>query len=412
MAQVDVDRTLVPRAVSRSCGAEDDAARILVRLHGEVLGFVTLRLGGVPVDAERVRWAIRSQLTAPVARHLAVDGLSLDEAVAGGISRDCRPRGEIPLSVVVCTRDRDESLAGCLRVLRQLHYGPFEVVVVDNAPASPAARHCFERMVGDDDRFRYVEEPSAGLSKARNRGMREARHAHVAFTDDDAQPDQDWLDHLAAGFSKDAGVGCVTGLVPPAELDDAAQQYFDRRFSWSARLEPRLYSLADRRDLSSLYPYSAGLFGTGANFAVDRDLLLGLGGFDESLGAGSPAGGGEELDVFVRILRAGRSIAYEPSAVVWHHHRSDRRALRRQLFRYGAGLTAFLSKYVTDGATTGEILVRVPEGARQIWRMWSPSAIGRRPPAGLLLTEVAGMFAGPVAYACGRRRLRSLPPPR
>jgi GT2 family glycosyltransferase len=407
---------VLPRAVSRLRGSGDETARILVRLHGEVLGFVTLALTEDDIDRDGLVNAIRTELAVPLARHLAVDGLSLAE-VAG--DEPCRTRArcharveavaQVPMSVVVCTRDRDEPLAACLKVLQQIHHGWFEVVVVDNAPTSAATLDCFRRMVGDDSRFRYVREPVAGLSRARNRGVAEARCPVVAFTDDDAQVDPEWLHSLAAGFARDPRVGCVTGLVPPAELDEPAQQYFDRRFSWSSRLEPRLYSLTDRRGLSSLYPYSAGLFGTGANFAVDRELLLDLGGFDEALGAGSPAGGGEELDVFVRVLRAGRSLAYEPSAVVWHHHRSSDRDLRRQLFRYGTGLTAFLTKYVRDIGTTAEILSRVPEGARQIWRMWSPAAIGRRPPARLVLTELAGMAAGPAAYGRGLRRVRRQP---
>jgi GT2 family glycosyltransferase len=416
MAQVDLDRGLLPRAVSRARRPDDGAARILVRLHRDVLGFVTVALTQDDLTADALLYAVRAELAAPLARHLAVDGLSLAEAVGdepshrrGRCHSHTGAGPDIPISVVVCTRDRDESLAACLKILQQLHDGPFEVVVVDNAPTSTATFDCFQRMVGDDGRFRYVEEPVPGLSRARNRGLAEARSPYVAFTDDDVQVDPDWLQGIAGGFSRDALVGCVTGLVPPAELDDAAQQYFDRRFSWCTRLEPRVYSLADQRGLSPLYPYSAGLFGTGANFAVDRDLLVGLGGFDEALGAGSPAGGGEELDVFVRVLRAGRTLAYEPSAVVWHHHRSDPGALRGQLFRYGAGLTAFLSKYVRDRGTTADILARVPEGARLIWHMWSPAAIGRRAPARLVLTELAGMLAGPAAYARGRHRLRRLP---
>jgi len=305
------------------------------------------------------------------------------------------------MSVIVCTRDRPAMLARCLDQLQKLEYAPFEVVVVDNAPSTEESRSCFDRMVGDDARFRYVREVRPGLSKARNRGMAEAAARLVAFTDDDVQVDPWWLQGIVAGFAGDEAAGCVTGLVPPAELDHPAQQYFDRRFSWSRRTEPRVYSLSSRECTSSLFPYSAGLFGTGANFAVDRDLMVGLGGFDEALGAGSPAGGGEELDAFVRILQAGRSVVYEPSAVVWHVHRADPRALRRQLFSYGEGLTAFLTKYLVDWTTTRDILHRLPDGGRQLLRMWSPAALGGRAPAGLILVEALGMAAGPLAYLRG-----------
>ena len=396
VAEVELDRSLLPEGVARARRVDDAAARILVRAGHEVLGFVTLAATGGDVSTWAVSAAISRQLSEPLARREAAVAPAAD-------SQDER------MTVVVSTRDRPEMLAVCLERLQKLEYPAYEVVVVDNAPASDQSRRCFDRVVGEDSRFRYVLEPRPGLSRARNRGMAEARTRHVAFTDDDVQVDPWWLHGIAAGFRRAPGAGCVTGLVAPAALDHPAQQYFDRRFAWSSRLDRQVYRLTGHAAPSTLYPYSAGLFGTGANFAVDRELIVDLGGFDEALGAGSPAGGGEELDVFVRVLRAERALVYEPSAVVWHVHRRDERASRRQLFYYGVGLTAFLSKYLLDASTSGEILARVPSGARKMWRMWSASTLGAPPPPSLVLAEAAGMVVGPFAYLWGRHRLARRP---
>jgi GT2 family glycosyltransferase len=354
-----------------------------------------LPLAGQPVAAAEVAAAVRSQLVLP-------GGAPGSTAVGEADHRVPAPLVE-PITVVVCTRDRPAILGGCLEQLRGLTHGSFEVVVVDNAPANDQTRDCYSRTVGGDPAFRYVREARPGLSAARNRGLAEATTAWVAFTDDDVRVDPWWLDGIAAGIGRDPQAGCVTGLVPPAELDHPAQQYFDRRYSWAARMEPRVYDLTDRRDPSPLYPYSAGLFGTGANFAVDRELLLRLGGFDEALGAGSPARGGEDLDAFLRVLRAGRSLVYEPSAVVWHVHRADDAALRHQLFSYGVGLAAFLTKYVVDVGTAREILVRLPSGLRRTSQMWGADKLGGRAPAQLVAAELLGLAVGPLAYLRGRR---------
>lgn len=390
VAEVDLDRSLSPEGICRPPSTDDAASRILVRRRGEVVGFVTV-IGPAP-DAQAVAAAVTAQL-------------GVRDFGPAPSSGHCEP---LPLSVVVCTRDRPEMLAMCLKTLQDLQYPAYEVVVVDNAPSTPASAECFDRLVGDDPRFRYVLEPVPGLSRARNRGLAEATAAHVAFTDDDAQVDPSLLGAIAAGFEREPSAGCVTGLVPAAALDHPAQQYFDRRYSWASRLDRRVYRLAGG-DSSPLYPYSAGLFGTGANFAVDRELVLDLGGFDEALGAGSPAGGGEELDVFVRVLRAGRPLVYEPSAVVWHVHRDDARSARRQLFAYGAGLTAFLTKYLLDRRTTADIVTRVAPGARRIWSMWREVGLEGRPPLRLVAAEAAGMATGPATYLWGRRRLRRGP---
>jgi len=412
---VELSESLGPTAVSRAPHPDDSSARLLVRLHHQLLGFVSMPLAGEAATADAVWDAVRTQMAEPLGRHLEADGLTVpsDPPVAGlggtdSCSYRCPDSSFGVISVVVCTRNRPLILATCLKRLRQLNYDDIELIVVDNAPSTEETRECFVSLVGDDQRFRYVREPVPGLSKARNRGLAEATAPYVAFTDDDVQVDPLWLKGIAAGFGRDPLAGCVTGLAPPAELDDPSQQFFDRRYSWASHLEPRVFDLTGRGDDSPLYPYSAGLFGTGANFAVERELFLGLGGFDEALGAGSPAGGGEDLDAFVRVLRAGRSLVYEPSAIVWHVHRSGRRALRRQLFYYGVGLTAFLTKYVLNLRTAREIAARLPAGARRGARIWSSAEIGEPAPKVLVLAEVAGMCFGPIAYLRGRLRLRSL----
>lgn len=410
---MELSRSLLPEGVSRPRRPDDAEARLLVRLHHEVLGFVSLTLDGRDLAPAAVGAAVQAQLGDPLRRHLEADGVrigaSLPEAgLVGeaGCSRLPAPSRRDPISVVVCTRDRPEILSTCLRFLQRLHHEDFEVVVVDNAPTSESTWTCFNQLVGDDARFRYVREPVAGLSRARNRGLAEASAERVAFTDDDVQVDPWWLQAIAAGFERSERAGCVTGLVPPAELEHPAQHYFDRRYSWSAHLHPRVYDMGGGGELSPLYPYSAGIFGTGANFAVDRRLLQGLGGFDEALGAGTPAGGGEDLDAFVRVLRAGRSLVYEPSAVVWHVHRAGSRDQRRQLFYYGVGLTAYLSKCVIDPHTTWDILRRLPHGARRVSQLWRPTEIGGPAPGVLVAAEALGLISGPVAYLRGRSRVR------
>ena len=413
VGEVELSESLEPSGASRPVDRGDTSARLLVRLHHQLVGFVSIPLAGHELTADDISAAIAGQLAEPLRRHLVADGLAVDEDRLGGVvagSHACALASPVAerglISVVVCTRERPEILAACLTRLQRLHYPDVEVVIVDNAPTDDATRECFMRLVGADSRFRYVREPAPGLSRARNRGLAEARARHVAFTDDDVRVDPWWLESIAAGFARDPQAGCVTGLVPPAELDDPAQQFFDRRYTWASRLEPRVFDLTGRGDESALYPYSPGIFGTGANFAVDRELLIGLGGFDEALGAGSPAGGGEDLDAFVRVLRSGRSLVYEPSAIVWHVHRAGDRALGRQLFYYGVGLTAYLTKYALDRRTLGELVARIPAGVRRGRRMWDPAAIGGPAPKALMLAEAAGLVAGPFAYLRGKRRLR------
>ena len=348
--------------------------------------------------------------------------------VDGRISVRVPPLGEVdapgapavlpPISVVVCTRDRPDQLADALQSVLALAYPEFEVVVVDNAARTDATAKVVERIA--DPRVRLVAEPIPGLSTARNTGLRAARHGLVAFTDDDVVVDRHWLCGIVGGFARSPRVSCVSGLVPSGELRTAAQAYFDKRVSWAVSLRPRLYDVTAPPPDQPLFPFQIGRFGTGANFAVKRDRILELGGFDEALGAGTAAQGGEDLDMFFRVLTSGDLLATEPSAIVWHRHRSDTEALLSQARGYGLGLGAWLTKVGLDSAhrrLAVTVIRKLVVGmVRRQFRTSLRTDVGYgaiitsltlvRPdvPVSVGRTEVLAVLGGPRALWRGRRR--------
>ena len=310
------------------------------------------------------------------------------------------------MSVVVCSRNRPDSLLVTLRSVLAMRYQPFEVVVVDNAPSSDATRDAVLAAYGEDPRVRYVREPRPGLSCARNRGVAEASADLVAFTDDDVTVDPWWLDGILRGFRAAPGVACVTGMTATAQLENAAQLYFHLASAWGTVRQRRVFDLAENRLDSRLYPFCPGVIGAGANFAVSRTRMKEIGGFDEALGAGTPSAGGEDLEIFMRILLSGSRIAHEPSAIVWHYHRSELAELARQRRAYGTGLTAAFAA----------ILLRVPRARRElpprflhvVLRVFAlRDRVKDNPavPQDLKGMEFRGMLLGPWLYLRGRRRI-------
>jgi GT2 family glycosyltransferase len=386
-------------------------ARVLVRLHSEPMGYVEVERTGDTVDLRRVVAAAWGRFGHRLRAHLAAEGLGFDRSSRPVPATSGCPHRALaggPVSVVVCTRNRARILRGCLERLRAVTYPAAEFIIVDNAPEDGQTRGVVAAFAEIDDRFRYVLAAEPGLSRARNLGLSHAGGTYVAYTDDDVSVDPLWLDGLVRGFQRRPGTGCVTGLVCTASITTGAEAYFDARAaSWSTRCESQVFDLVDNRPAEAMFPYSAGIFGTGANFAFDRALLRGIGGFDEALGAGTPTRGGEDLDMFVRVLRAGRALVYEPSAMVWHHHRADDDSLRRQMFSYGTGLTAYLTKLLLQPDTRGEVLRRVPLGVRRMARIRGTTVERLRgrvaPPRGAMLREFAGFAVGPLLY---RRALR------
>ncbi|MGD0698879.1 MAG: glycosyltransferase [Trebonia sp.] len=395
---------------ARADGAAYTGARLLVRVQSLPVGYVHLAPG--ELGARDVGTRVWQELGPAINARRARAGLAaLDALPAGGLPAAPGLTEELsnpPLvSVVVCTRDRPDSLLAVLRGLTALHYQPYEIVVVDNAPGSDAAEQLVRREFGTDPRVRYVREPRPGLSSARNRGIAEAAADIVAFTDDDVRIDRWWLDGIVRGFRAGPDVGAVTGLIATAEIENAEQLYFHLREHWGTNCERRVYDLAEHRDGSPLYPYSVGTIGAGANFAISRAVIKEIGGFNEALGAGTPAGGGEDLNMFMRILLSGHSIVYEPSAIVSHVHRATLEALSRQMRAYGSGCTAALAAIVLDSPRARrELPPKVLQGIRHMMHLSSEVRDTPTLPSGLLTREAVGLVIGPWLYLRGRRSLR------
>jgi GT2 family glycosyltransferase len=283
----------------------------------------------------------------------------------------------------------------------------FDVVVVDSAPTSGATRETVERYAGGGIGLRYVREDRPGLARARNRGMAAATGEHLAFTDDDVRVDPGWLTELTVALEE--GVACATGLSLPAELETLAQVWFEEFGGFAKGYDRRVFDSDSHRDVEPLYPYKVGWFGSGLNMAFNANALRELRGFDEHLGAGTQVRGGEDLDAFLRVIIGGGRLVYEPRALVWHYHRRDVDALRRQLHGSGAGLSAVLIKRLLDPATRPDVLARARIGLRYLLAPSSPKNRGksRDYPRSLTFAELAGFAAGPLLYAVSLRRDRS-----
>lgn len=384
-------------------------ARLLVRLHKVPLGYVVLP--PAKLSAGEVAKELWAQLGDEINAHLVKDGLKpLKNLEAAGIKDGKSPlcaKESLPdvpplVSVVVCTRNRPAGAVAVLRDLMKQDYPNFEVVLVDNAPSNDETREAIEREFKNETRIRYILEPRPGLSKARNRGWNEAKGDIVAYTDDDVLVDPHWVNGVVRGFSRADHVGCVTGLVPSAEIENEVQLFFDQRVAWGTSCEPRIFDMKENRKKSVLYPYAGSDFGTGANFSFSKKALQEVGGFDEALGAGAVTGGGEDLDAFVKVLLSGWRLVYEPTAIIGHIHRSDVNALNRQIWTYGTGLTAFLCKYLVNPKTAPGILRGMPAGLMKVVGSTEKSTSSHILPRSVAYREVAGMLAGPFLYGKAR----------
>ncbi len=368
-------------------------ARLLVRHRGDPVGMMTVGLSSGRLDVEAALTEANHRFAQAIEARCAAQRPTVEHR---------------PTSVVIATRNRPDHAVTCVQhVLRQRYPAPFEIIVVDNGATSDDTEAAIQAQFSDEPRVRYLRDPRKGLSRARNIGLAAARFPVTAFLSDDIQVDELWLEGVALGFARDARVRCVVGLCPPAYLDTEEQLVFEQAMGWGWRsgFEPSLAEASRPGD--PLFPYRIGI-GNGANMSFETSYFRHAGGFDEILGPGTPARGGEDLDAPVRVLLAGYEVAFEPSALGWHADRYDDRSFTSHMYTYGMGLTAFLARHAIDRTCRRTLLRRLPRGALYLLTM--PRGRPESTDPGVLLVmpsmrwrhvaaNLAGRLVGPVAVA-------------
>ena len=218
----------------------------------------------------------------------------------------------IPEVTVVCSTYRRAALlprlAGALAE-QSLPSERFEVVIVDNG--SPDHTSEVLHRIAEDAPYRLQvvrHERNRGAAGGRNTGWRHATAPVVAFTDDDCVPTRGWLEEGLRALER-SGPGTIA--VGPTRPDPAEVGLLLRPFSRSMSVaEPRFFETC--------------------NIFYRREDLEEAGGFDERFGIG-----GEDTDLALRLLDAGRTAVWVPDALVHHAVRpSSFRANLREAGRW------------------------------------------------------------------------------
>jgi len=229
-------------------------------------------------------------------------------------------------SVIVPTRNRADRLDACLAALahQTLPAEQFEIVVVDNGSTDGTAER-IKRWAELRPGLRRVEEPAAGVSRARNAGIAAARGELLAFVDDDAVAEPRWLATLLGAYDRFPRVGAACGR---------ARLRLERRPpAWYGRLTEAWYSAMDFGPSARLL-LDPGEVPWSLNLSVRAALAREIGGFPVELGrVDENLESGEESPLIAAVRAAGLRIAYEPDAVVWHAVPAERLRLRWLLRR-------------------------------------------------------------------------------
>jgi glycosyltransferase involved in cell wall biosynthesis len=238
----------------------------------------------------------------------------------------------VPLSIIICTRNRVDSLRLCVRALACIETDyEWELVIVDNGSTdnTGAFLASLPRKINNASVIMGFE-PKRGLAAARNKGLSQARGDVIAFTDDDCYTSKNYVDAMISSFELNSEIGFVGGRVLLYDQSDLKM------------------TIEEREDYFVLQPRTFIAAGTiqGANMAFRKAVLDRIRGFDECLGAGTPFAC-EDIDAVAAASWAGIVGAYDPRPTVYHHHRRKTKLEKNELRKtYDKGAGAYYVKYI------------------------------------------------------------------
>jgi len=216
------------------------------------------------------------------------------------------------ISVVLCTYNRDKFLPLALESLtkQSLDLSLWELILIDNNCTDTTASICKNFIESNPNiHCTYYLELAQGLSHARNRGIVLAKGTFISFIDDDAVACQNYLSEIRTFTQKYSSATLIGGRIYP--------RFEGLEPRWISPILMPIFSTLDlgeteKKLTSKRYP-------VGANMIFRRSIFNTIGMFNPELGrVGKNMMGGEEKDIYLRMIKVGGEIYYAPKPFVHH----------------------------------------------------------------------------------------------
>ncbi len=193
------------------------------------------------------------------------------------------------ISLIIPAYNEEECLHACLdAVMAHVAGKVHEVIVVDNN-STDSTKSVIERYPS----VTYVFEPHKGITRARQRGYLSASGDILAYVDADTRPPAGWVEQIGRNFADRPDLACLSG---PYSFYDLTGMWNRISTGWFVAAKP-LYKLT-------------GYLMVGGNFAIRRDVLDKMGGFDSSIEFY-----GEDVDIGKRARQHG-TVLFSPDFVM------------------------------------------------------------------------------------------------
>jgi glycosyltransferase involved in cell wall biosynthesis len=227
---------------------------------------------------------------------------------------------EPKISVVLCERNSEAFIEECIESIMTQSFKDFELIVVDDF-STDSTKEKIKRMQKKYP-IKLIElREHSGISKARNRGIQEAKGKFIAFIDVDCTAERNWLSELIKCF--DAETASVGGPNIIPKKANKKEKIFHELLEFISGIGSS-YVKTSKKAMEVEHNPSC-------NSMYSKKVLKEMKGFNEKLSSNEDA----ELDF--RIKKTGKKIKFNPKAIVYHHRKDSAKKIFAQAFWFGLG---------------------------------------------------------------------------
>lgn len=239
------------------------------------------------------------------------------------------------VSIIIVNWNANDYIKQCLDSLLSQTYTNFEIIVVDNASTDGSVNIIKQNY----PQITLIENKiNLGFAQGNNIGIEKSRGELIALFNPDAVAEKDWLKILVSVMKHSDNIAGVTGKI----------YYLGDKYGKNAvfctwpKIDP--YS-ANPTNFYNGEPISAVDYLSGAAAVLKKDILDKIGLFDTKYFLYF-----EETDLCARIIRAGYTFLYVPTAIAWHAvsplSNSNNKIYYMERNRFRFALKNFDSKYI------------------------------------------------------------------
>lgn len=226
------------------------------------------------------------------------------------------------VSIIIPSKKINDYIKESIPKILDLDWPKFEIIIVIDKPVNNF--HW--------PKTKIVASANVGPAKKRDLSLNYATGEILAFLDDDAYPETDWLKQAIIHF-KNKKIAAVGGPAITPSHDSLIQKIsgaVSESYFGGGGARNRFLSIGKSKEIDD-WPT--------VNLLIRKTVFEKLGGFDTSYWPG------EDTKLCLDIINAGYKIIYEPQAIVYHHRRTNLFSHLKQIGNYGLHRGFFVKKY-------------------------------------------------------------------